>query len=414
MSSSAAELRTFVDDHQSLMGLAELMTMAYSGVDLTPLGKYMVERAAIDETDANALMDLSIILQLRGDGDVAMEIQAQALAHQQVYRLPAATDKPGVRLLAIKGPGEIMWNTPLEFLVQGSDVTLEMLYVSPDQALPPVVPDHDVMIVAVSESDQNRPLLEKIGEYVKSWPRPILNAPERIVRLSRDNAWSLLGSVAGVVMPVSVRIDRAHLEQVGKLAVDIEAIVDGGGFPILVRPVDSQAGRGLAKIDDPVNILAYLDAMPDTEFFVSRFIDYRSHDGLFRKCRIAFIDGHPFICHLAISEHWMVHYLNAGMMESAEKRAEEARFMAGFDHEFAHRHGEALRLICDKIGLDYFAIDCAESVNGELLIFEVGNAMVVHAMDSLDDFEYKQVHMRKVFSAFRAMLSDVISRDQAR
>ncbi len=414
MSLSAAELRTFVDDHQPLMGLAELMTMAYCGVDLAPLGKYMVERATADETDANALMDLSIILQLRGDSDVAMEIQTQALAHQRAYRLPAATDGPGIRLLAIKGPGEIMWNTPLEFLVQGSDVTLEMLYVSPDQPLPPVVPDHDAMIVAVSESDQNKSLLEQIAKYVKSWPRPVLNAPGRIARLSRDKAWSLLRSAAGVAMPISVRIDRGRLERVAKMEVEANSIIDDGEFPLLVRPVDSQAGRGLAKVDHPADIPAYLDAMPDNDFFVSRFIDYRSPDGLFRKYRIAFVGGRPFICHMAISEHWMVHYLNAGMMESAEKRDEEARVMADFDYAFANRHGDALREICNRVDLDYFAIDCAESVHGELLIFEVGNAMVVHAMEPVDVFEYKQVHMRKVFAAFRNMLSDVIHRNRER
>jgi hypothetical protein len=107
---------------------------------------------------------------------------------------------------------------------------------------------------------------------------------------------------------------------------------------------------------------------------------------------------------MAISEHWMVHYLNAGMYESAEKRDEEARFMARFDEDFARRHEAALRAVCERVGLDYFGLDCAETPDGELLIFESDVAMIVHAMDSPDMFPYKQQQMRKVFAAFREML----------
>ena len=56
---------------------------------------------------------------------------------------------------------------------------------------------------------------------------------------------------------------------------------------------------------------------------------------MFRKYRIALIEGRPFACHMGVSEHWMIHYLNAGMRESAPKRAEEACFMAEFDQDFA-------------------------------------------------------------------------------
>ena len=101
--------------------------------------------------------------------------------------------------------------------------------------------------------------------------------------------------------------------------------------------------------------------MPQEEFYISRFIDYRAPDGLFRKYRIVLIDGRPFLCHIAISQHWMIHYLNAGMAESAEKRAEEARCMASFDKDFARRHAAALRAIHERAGLDYLGIDCGES-----------------------------------------------------
>jgi hypothetical protein len=105
-----------------------------------------------------------------------------------------------------------------------------------------------------------------------------------------------------------------------------------------------------------------------------------------------------------------VHYMSAGMAESAAKRAEEERFFAGFDDDFARRHHDALLSIAQRMGLEYAGIDCAETSDGELLIFEVDSGMTVHAMDPVDIFPYKQPQMRKVFRAFRQMLIDAASR----
>lgn len=118
---------------------------------------------------------------------------------------------------------------------------------------------------------------------------------------------------------------------------------------------------------------------------------------------MALIDGQPFACHMGVSSHWMIHYVNAGMYEDAAKRAEELAFMEGFA-AFAARHAGTLAAIHQRSKLDYVCIDCAETRDGELLIFEIDHAMVVHAMDPEDLFPYKQVHMRKVKQAFEAYL----------
>ena len=391
------------DKQPPLMGLATLMSMAYAGVDLRPLGIQLAERAGNNPEDANALMDLSTVMQLTFSPDVALDLQAQALAISRHYKLPAA-NKEAVRLLALMAPGELMANAPLEFLVQDSDIALEMLYVSPDLPLPSSLPAHDVLFVAVNESDANRPVLERIEELIKASVRPVLNVPARIALLSRDGSCALLKSAPGIVMPAAVRMDRQGLEEIGRERKVIGDILGEGEFPIIVRPVDSHAGRGLSRLDDPSAIADYLNGNTDSEFFISPFIDYRGTDGLFRKYRIVLIDGRPYACHMAVSTQWMVHYLNAGMADSADKRAEEARWMEGFDQGFAQRHHQALHHIAVRMGLDYLVIDCAETAAGDLLVFEVDSGAVVHAMDPVDVFPYKPPQMRKIFAAFRALL----------
>jgi len=398
------------DAHKPLMGLATLMRMAFSGVDLAPLGAELIARAQRNPNDANALMDLSTILQLKFNPEISLATQAQALEIQQLYHLPAS-GPTGIRLLAIMAPGELMTNAPLEFLLEKSDVSLDMLYVAPNLPFPSSLPDHDLVFVGVGESDQNRPLLKQLEGVMASWPRPVLNAPDRIALTSRENAGALLKSAPGVVMPISVRIDRQTLERVGREALSMTTVLEEGDFPIIVRPIDSHAGRGLAKIDDPSAIVDYLQTMPDNAFYVARFVDYRGPDGLFRKYRIVLIGGRPFAGHMGISTHWMIHYLNAGMTESAAKRAEEARFMADFEEDFARRHEDAFSAITERMKLDYLVLDCAETPDGRLLIFEVDTGAVIHAMDPVDIFPYKQLPMRKVFDGFREMLVNTIKRN---
>ena len=149
---------------------------------------------------------------------------------------------------------------------------------------------------------------------------------------------------------------------------------------------------------------AYLAGQDADSFYIAPFVDYSGADSQFRKQRIALIEGRPFVCHMAVSPRWMVHYLNADMLENAQNRAEEARFMAEFDQDFARRHASAFERLQERIGLDYFAIDCAETRDGRLLLFEADVAMIVHAMDPPELFAYKQPQMRKVFDAFQAML----------
>lgn len=393
-----------------LIGLPTLMTMAVSGADLTPLGAQLMARAESHPDEGNTWMDIATILQLKGNHDIAMSMQAEALKMQQLYRQPAANGQCKIRLLAIMAPGDLMSNTPVQFLVEGSDVALDMLYVAPGMPLPAVLPEHDIVFIAVGESDENRPLLEQLAHHFKSWPCPVLNAPERIASLSRDSAYALLKSAPGIVMPVTVRISRDALEKVGRYLHPLSSMLPETEFPLIVRPVGSHAGQGLMKLDHPAAIIDYLQTMPESEFYLAPFVDYRGPDGLYRKSRVVLIEGHPFICHMALSEHWMIHYLNAGMAENAAKREEEARFMANFDQDFALRHAAAFRAINDRLGLDYLGIDCAETADGQLLIFEVDSNMIVHAMDPVDVFPYKQPQMRKVFAGFREMLINATQR----
>jgi len=234
----------------------------------------------------------------------------------------------------------------------------------------------------------------------------LINRPSRIARLSRDGAARLLRGTPGLAMPLTVRVEREILAGIAAGTLLPGEVLEEGDFPLVARPVDSHAGRDLAKLDDREALIAYLETTGAERFYLAPFVDYRSADGQYRKYRVVIIAGKPYAGHMAISSHWMIHYLNAGMEESEAKRAEEARFMADFATDFAARHGAALATLHERLGLEYVGLDCAETAEGRLLIFEVDHAMIVHAMDSPAVYPYKQPQMARVFSAFRKLLED--------
>jgi hypothetical protein len=400
-----------VSDLPEPIGLASLAKRAFDGGDLGPISSELIRRMITEPENAAVLMDLATIEHLYGNRGDALDLQRRALEHQRIFRRPSATPgQEGVRLLAFMAPGDFMANTPLEFLLEGSNIRLDMLYLLPGALLPERIPEHDLAFVAVGESDENQILLRALEPVVRNWPRLVLNAPERIAQLSREGTWELLRAAPGIAIPRTLRLDRESLAELASGGASIDRALGETGFPFIARPIGSHAGQGLTKLETPAAVVAYLQAQPEPEFYVARFIDYRGADGMFRKYRVALIEGRPFACHMGVSEHWMIHYLNAGMRESAAKRAEEARFMAEFDRDFARRHARAFEALAERVGLEYFGIDCGETPEGELLIFEADVAMIVHDMDPPDLFPYKRPQMRKVFDAFRAMLARAAGR----
>jgi len=388
---------------EPLIGLAALMRLTLSGADTAPLGQALMTRATSNPDDANALLDLSTLLQINRNRELGLGLMRQALEMQQLYHAPQPSAPPALKVLALLAPGDLMANTPIECLLEGNDVSLDMLYIAPWLPIPEI-PEHDVLFVAAGEPDRNQATLDLIAQMLPNWPRPVIHTPEHISQLTRDGAEACLSGAPGVVVPKVACIEREVLAAIGDGSRSVGEYLSDGGFPIIVRPVGSHAGLGLEKLETFSEIAAYLETQTESHFYISRFVDYRSPDGQFRKYRIVLIDGRPFLCHLGISDHWMIHYLNAGMSESAEKRAEEAACFARFDEDFARRHAVAMQEINRRMGLDYLGIDCAETADGQLLIFEVDTGMIVHDMDPPDIFPYKHAYMSKVFTAFRSML----------
>ena len=370
------------------LGPSHILHRAYAGQDLTPLTASLIARALTANPDLGAVMDLATILMAKG-GALAEEgrrMLQQATAVQPNYQITHGNGR-GLRVLALVTAGDFMANTPVDFLLNGSDCTLILYHVTADtQRLD--LPPHDVALLAIGQSDQNAPVLAQTARLLATHPGPVLNRNAGVIaRLTRDQVSQVLTEEPSILAPLTRRLRRGALRM--------------GSGPMILRPVSSHAGQGLGLVRNWAELAAWQTAHRVDEVFAAPFVDYRGADGLYAKQRVVLIGGRPYASHMALSDHWMVHYLNADMAARPLRRAAEAAWMAGFETGFARRHARAFAALNRVFGLDYLGIDCAEAPDGRLLVFEVDTAMIVHDMDDPDLFPYKQPAMRRLFRAFQ-------------
>ena len=369
-------------------GTARLASMLYAGDSFGALLDVLGPQPAEPLARAGWLMDRSWLFALNFSPYQAAQLQTAALGLSGTFRLRGPRHR--LRLLALCAPGDLMVNAPLDFIAPAAGAALDLAFLR-DGRLPAVLPEHDIAMVAASESTPS--VLRELAPLYAAWPGPILNDPALILPMSRDWLFRTLCGLPGVLAAPTWAASRAELRR-----------GIPGSYPVLLRPHGSHAGQGLVKADSAADVAQFLDQTDAEACYVCRFVDYRGADGWYSKYRIAFVDGAPFLCHMAASEHWMVHYLNAGMEGNAAKRAAEQRAMQTFESGFAARHQLGLAAVAGAIGLDYFSIDCAEAPDGRLLVFEADVAAIIHSMDPPELYPYKQAAMQRCYDAFGAML----------
>jgi hypothetical protein len=371
-----------------ILGTAALASQAFAGAPLAALLDAI--RRASAHPSAMAF-DQGLVMQMFSQSEPGLAMQAAALARSSVFRI-RATEAGRLRILAFCAPGDLMTNTPLEFLATGAGVRLDLVFVNPNKPLPEFLPDHDIAFCAVSEMAPE--VLSRLTPWLAAWPRRVLNKPPAAGRLAREIVAPLLAGIEGLLVPQADCLDPETLLGTPE-----------GWFPMLVRPAGTHAGRGLTLVRDRPALGLAVTELAAERYHRTRFVDYRSSDGLYRKYRVALVAGRPLLCHMAISDHWMVHYLNAGMALHAERRAEEASALEEFEIGFGRRHREVFAAMSKRLDLDWVVVDCAEAPDGRLLFFEADVAAIVHDMDPPELYPYKRAAIARVFEAFSAMIN---------
>jgi glutathione synthase/RimK-type ligase-like ATP-grasp enzyme len=331
----------------------------------------------------------------------AMHDPAAAIMHlRTAVRMNPLTSgfcpQPRRRVLAIAVVGDFQANLPVAPLFDASTTELHTLWLdvrAPHVQAPLTLPAVDCAFITIAEDARHAGALHAAETLARSLNVPIINSAARIAATSRAEISRRLQGLPNMIVPAQTLRARENLRTTSP------------DYPILVRPRFSHAGQDLRRLASPPELERYLSETPGAdEFYVAPFIEFRSPDGQWRKYRVIFVDRRPFPFHLAIHDHWAIWYYNSGMANDPAKRREEAKFLSNMEAVFPPTAMDALEAIADRVGLDYFGLDCALMPDGRLLVFEVETGMIVHDTDPADVYPYKKEFVPRIFRAVEGMI----------
>jgi tetratricopeptide (TPR) repeat protein len=354
---------------------------------------------ALDPDQTLASQTLAALLEARGEHDAAKARLDAAYARQSLYAEPAKDPRMTVLVLATQSSG----NIPYRHLMPArhySRLVWYMEHARPGQAddLPP----HDVVFNTIGDPDLAGPSDGAVRALMAVNTKPWLNHPDPVARTHRHLAPGLLGGLEDVVVPEAVRIHASSVDRLGLLAAAAEA---GLATPLLVRPTGSHGGKGLVRADTD-EALAALDVdFRGGDVYLTRYHDYRSPDGRYRKGRMIFIDRRPYPYHWAISDRWLVHYESAGMGGDPVRQAEERRFLEDPASVIGARAAAAIARIGERLDLDYAGLDFTLLPDGRVLVFEANATMLVHPEPDGSELDYKNPAVTRIVEAFQARLA---------
>ena len=389
------------------LGMAEIFAFAMAKADLAPACQALIARAQNNPSDIDALMDLSVALEICGSKQQALAVLDLALSTKRLHRLTGAPGGPfRPRILVLACEGNMQANMPYEFFLRRLPIDAAVLYVKPGMELPKELPEHDAVLCAICQHPEQMETLTWLSEAKKAGflPSKWIGDPSRISRLERKNLSLALAGCKGVWTPAMAEITREQAQEIASERLAAGSF--GIRYPLAARPLGSQAGYGLEKLDKPSDWTGFLERQVESSFYACDFVDYRAAGGFWPKMRICFIDGKPFASHLSCSDGWISHYVNSNMEKDPVRRDMEMLWMKNFHQPdgFACAHAQAIELISSRLDLDYHVMDCAVAHDGRLVVFETDNGGVVHSLDNPDIFPYKAECMERIYAAFWTML----------
>jgi tetratricopeptide (TPR) repeat protein len=354
------------------------------------------EALRLDPGYIAAHINLSAILMDDGRTLEAKQHIDYAYSRKNVFERYSPRADKTVLLLLDAGKGNL--NLTYLFEQQTNKIIDWMIeYAAPEQA--GTLPHYDLVFNAMGDPDLTGDATGPVSRFLEVCAKPLLNHPERVALTARDRLPALLDGIDGLLVPPVWRF--AGSNDWDKSTAD--------RLPFLIRPVHTQGGIGMV-LARTASELAQCRAAQSGPVYVSRFVDYRSADLYFRKYRIIFVDRKPYPYHLAISQHWMVHYYTAEMESCRWKLEEEKRFLHHPEAVLGAAGMKAVESVGKRMDLDYAGMDFSILPDGTILVFEANPTMLVHPESAAGALEHKNVYVRRIFDAFEDLLQRSIGR----
>ena len=310
---------------------------------------------------------------------------------------PAALDGR-LRVGILTAPGFV--NTPTEFLVDPTGRLVDTIPLLDGVAYPvaQIARSYDVFFNAIADADGAAEAMRLADGLLADMAVPVLNRPAETARTTRDQIAARLRDIPDAVVPATRRVQRQALLR-GEAAVVLQEV----GFPLLSRPIGSHGGDDVCKAPNEEALRRHAEGEGTDELYLTRFVEYASEDGVYRKYRVVFVGGVMFPYHLSVSAGWLNHYFRSDMSRSEQHRREEEEFLNDPERHLGPVAVRALRSIAARIDLDYFGVDFGLHRDGRLVLFECNPVMLIMTPQTAL-FRYRHEAALKIRNAFSELL----------
>jgi len=391
---------------QDAMSHINLANVLYENGEFEPARRHYETALCYAPDYPEAHQGLSYVLSEMGDPQRAAWHRRKGFEQRAILTLPYRGEGvPVPLLLLISARGG---NIPTRHLLD--DRVFAITVVVPEfYGFRRPLPRHDLIFNAIGDADLAGEALAAARSVAAVSGAPVLNAPAAVMATGRQDNARRFSRLPGVIAPATATLARELLRS----PEAITALAGRGlQFPLLLRTPGFHTGRHFVFVERPDALPQAVAGLPGTELTAIQFLDSRGADGKVRKYRVMSIDGRLYPMHLAISNHWKIHYFTAEMADQAGHRAEDAAFLANMSAVLGPRAMRALEQIQSALGLDYAGMDFGLSPAGDLLLFEANATMVVNPPEPDERWAYRHPAVERILAAVRRMLLEKCGRSR--
>ncbi len=251
----------------------------------------------------------------------------------------------------------------------------------------------------ITEAEQSSRSLETMHKLLRDARGKIINPPALVARTSRDQVARRLNGLPGLVVPEAIRLAAGKSgEQCARSIAD-----SGAAPPLILRQAGTHGGKIVGSFGSIKSLLASRDAAAD--HIATRFVDFGSGDGLYRKYRTFFIGKQMILRHLLVSDSWNIHARDrARFMAECPKLVAEERALFEQAEPFPPNVRDVLHDVRRRIGLDFFGMDFALARTGDVVLFEANATMNFFPFSPDPQFAYLKRAFLPARQAFRELL----------
>jgi len=259
----------------------------------------------------------------------------------------------------------------------------------------------DLIWNAISDEIQNAKTLAIAQKLIAGQKAPVVNPPALIPRTSRVEIAKRLTGIDGVIAPKVLVLRNPTRERVERQVRDA-----GFVFPAILRQTGTHNGQVMGIVND-LDGLSQVFGDRKNQYNLIEFVDVRHRDGFYRKTRFFFVGDQIITRQHIISDQWSVHGRSSRrILADYPELVEEGRdkLINGFS-ALPEPMRVAVDAIRQRIGLDYFGLDCCLRDSGDLVVFECNATMNFRPIFANPATQHNRAALPRMVAALQRLIA---------